>query len=362
MSVHKDKNSGIWYVHACYRDWQGDKKRKVKRGFKTKREAVEWEREFQLQRADDLSMSFSQFVEVYAEDRRPRLKHSTWVSKEYMINHKLIPFFGNMSMNEIDPKTIIRWQNQLIESKSKHGKPYSQTYLKSVHNQLTAILTHAFKYYGLKSNPASKVGSIGKKHANEMKFWTREEYEQFSQVAMEEPRFYYPFQILYWCGLRVGELLALTYKDIDFEKMTVTISKTYQVLKGKVYITEPKTPKSKRVVLMPEFLRDELRDYAALQYGHRETDRIFHVSKSSLNYHLKSNADKAGIKRIRVHDLRHSHVSLLIELGFSPVAISERVGHESIEVTLRYAHLFPTKQKEMADRLNMEAGCMGDAC
>jgi integrase len=356
MSAHKDKNSGTWYAHVCYRDWQGEKKRKVKRGFATKREAAEWEREFQMQRSDDLTMTFAQFYRVYEEDRRPRLKYNTWLSKEYIIKDKLLPFFGDMPMNEIDAKAIIRWQNRLIECRDADGKPYSQTYLKTIHNQLTAIFTHAFKFYGLKANPASKAGSMGRKHANEMKFWTQDEYERASECAMVMPRVYYPLQVLYWCGLRLGEMLALTYADIDFDKKTVAVSKSYQKLKGREYITEPKTPKSRRVVLMPDFLCDELRAYEALQYAHKPSDRMFHVSKTNLAYHLKASADKAGVKHIRVHDLRHSHVSLLIELGFSPVAIAERVGHESIEITLRYAHLFPTKQAEMADRLNQEKG------
>jgi integrase len=195
---------------------------------------------------------------------------------------------------------------------------------------------------------------MGKKHADEMDFWTREEYARFSVVAMETPRAYYPYEILYWCGLRLGELLALTYSDIDFDRKTIRINKSYQKLKGQEYITDPKTPKSKRVISIPDNLCDKLKEYMGLQYGHKMGDRMFHVSKSYLANHLKMIAENAGVKPIRVHDLRHSHVSLLIELGFSAIAIAERVGHESIEITLRYAHLFPTKQIEMAEKLNDE--------
>lgn len=89
-----------------------------------------------------------------------------------------------------------------------------------------------------------------------------------------------------------------------------------------------------------------------MQYGLKKKDRIFTVTKSYLHHEMDRGAKAAGVKRIRIHDLRHSHISLLIDMGFSAVAIADRVGHESIEITYRYAHLFPFKQKEMANRLD----------
>jgi len=355
MSIHKDKRTGKWYSHVRFEDWRGQRQRKIKRGFATKKEALEWERAFLLQRADDLSMTFEQFFKVYEGDRKPRLRESTWLNKEYVVRDKIMPYFADKPLQDITPKEIIRWQNALLESRDKNGKPYSQTYLKTVYNQLTAIFSHAFKYYGLKSNPASKVGSIGKKHADEMTFWTRDEYEKFAEITMRDPRLYYPFEVLYWCGLRLGEMLALTYEDIDLVKKTIRVNKSLQRLHGQDVVTDPKTPKSKRIITMPDFLCQEMKEHMALQYSFKPTDKVFHVSKSNLAARLKAYAMQAGLKQIRVHDLRHSHVSLLIELGFSALAIAERVGHESIEITYRYAHLFPTKQTEIAERLNLEA-------
>lgn len=82
--------------------------------------------------------------------------------------------------------------------------------------------------------------------------------------------------------------------------------------------------------------------------------RIFEVTKSYLHHEMDRGAKAAGVKRIRIHDLRHSHVSLLIEMGFSALAIADRVGHESVDITYKYAHLFPSKQQEMAQKLDME--------
>lgn len=336
-----------------YDDWQGKRKQKCKRGFATKKEAQTWERGFMLQTSNDLDMSFKSFYEIYANDIRSRLKQNTWEGKERIIKSKILPYFGDKPINSIMSKDVLAWQNELLRSKH-NGKPYSETYLKTVHNQISAIFNHAVSFYNLPSNPAAKAGSIGVKNAKEMSFWTKAEYLRFAEAIMDKPRSYYAFEILYWCGLRVGELLALTSNDIDLDKGTITVNKSYQRLKGKDLITSPKTAKSNRVVKIPRFLCDELGDYIKMQYSLKPTDRLFEVTKSYLHREMDRGSKAAGVKRIRVHDLRHSHVSLLIEMGFSAVAIADRVGHESIEITYRYAHLFPSKQVEMAERLDFE--------
>ena len=187
-----------------------------------------------------------------------------------------------------------------------------------------------------------------------MLFWTKAEYQRFAEAMMDKPLSYYAFEMLYWCGIREGELLALTPADFDFEAGMVKISKSYQRLHGEDVITTPKTKKSNRTIKMPNFLCDEMRDYLGMLYGVKKKDRIFTVTKSYLHHEMDRGAKEAGVKRIRIHDLRHSHISLLIDMGFSAVAIANRVGHESIEITYRYAHLFPSKQTEMADQLDLE--------
>ena len=164
----------------------------------------------------------------------------------------------------------------------------------------------------------------------------------------------YAFEMLYWCGIREGELLALTPADFDFEKCTVSITKSYQRLNGQDLITTPKTEKSNRIIKMPQFLADEMQDYLKQLYGIEPNDRMFTVTKSYLHREMDRGAKEAGVKRIRIHDIRHSAVSLLIDMGFSATAIADRVGHESIDITYNYAHLFPSKQTEMAEKLNME--------
>jgi integrase len=195
---------------------------------------------------------------------------------------------------------------------------------------------------------------MGGEQQKEMLFWTKEEYLRFADVMMDKPLSYYAFEVLYWCGVRMGEMLALTPADFDFEKGNLTINKSYQRLKGRDVITSPKTPKSNRTIKMPKFLSEEIKEYIGMLYDIGENDRIFTITKSYLHHEMDRGAKESGVQRIRIHDLRHSAISLLIEMGFSALAIAERVGHESVDITYRYAHLFPTRQTEMADKLDVE--------
>ncbi|MCH5210528.1 MAG: site-specific integrase [Oscillospiraceae bacterium] len=354
MPVFKNEKNGSWYVMARYVNWKGERKQKCKRGFETKRDAQEWERTFQLQNSADLDMTFEAFVELYVRDVQNRLKENTWLTKKNIIDTKILPYFGKLKISEITTRDVIAWQNELLAFRDERRKPYSQTYLKTVHNQLSAIFNYAVRHYELRSNPAAKAGNMGTEERKEMLFWTKEEYKKFSDEMMDKPVSFYAFEMLYWCGIREGELLALTVADFDFEKETVKINKSYQRLHGEDIITTPKTKKSNRTIKMPKFLCDEMQDYISMIYGLKKKDRIFTITKSYLHHEMDRGSKAAGVKRIRIHDIRHSHISLLIDMGFSAVAIADRVGHESIEITYRYAHLFPSKQTEMANQLDCE--------
>jgi len=354
LPIYKDKKNGSWYAMVRYENWKGEQKQKCKRGFVTRKEALEWEHTFMQQSHADVDMPFEAFCELYEKDIRPRLKENTWQTKEHIIRSKLIPYFGKKSLSEITARDIMAWQNELLAHRDEKGKPYAPSYLRTVQNQLSAILNHAVRHYGLRENVSAKAGGIGRKEDKEMLFWTKEEYLKFAQAIMDKPQAYYAFEMLYWCGIREGELLALTPSDIDFKNGTLRINKSYQRLHGQDVITSPKTPKSNRTIRMPKFLCDEMQDYLKMHYEIREEDRMFLFTKSYLYHEMSRGSQAAGVKRIRIHDLRHSHISLLIDLGFNVVAIAARVGHESIDITYRYAHLFPSKQAEMANRLEDE--------
>lgn len=346
MPAYKDEQRGTWYCCFYYTDWQGKRQKKLKRGFTRQRDAKEFEREFLEKMQGTPNMSFGSLVSLYITDMENRLRKTTMANKKHIIMTKLLPYWEKQTLANIKPTNIREWQNTLI----KQG--YADTYLKSINNQLCAILNYGVKYYGLRENPCHKAGSMGKKKADEMLFWTREEYLKFSAAIQNNPQIHMAFQILYWCGIREGELLALTRADIDFDQQKLSINKSYQRLGSEDIISAPKTPKSNRVVDMPTFLCDELKAYLSLLYDQGLDSRIFPLTKSILYREMVAGCKASGVKKIRIHDLRHSHASLLVELGYSPLLIAERLGHENIETTLNtYSHLYPNKQSELAKAL-----------
>lgn len=355
MAVYKDKwngYDGTWRVACYYKDWKGVRRKHEKRGFKTKRDAKAYEQEFLARKTKDINMGFGTFIDIYMSDVGPQLKQSTMANKENIIESHIRPYFENKSLSEITSTDILQWQNSLLSLRDDQGKGYSQTYLRTIQNQLSAIFNHAVKYYDLQKNPCAATKKMGRSKSREMLFWTKEEYLKFSEVMKGKPVSYYAFQILYWTGIRCGELLALTRADFDLEKRTLRINKTYQVVKGKEMITSPKTEKSNRTIELPQFLCDEMRDYFDSLYKVDEKSRVFVVTKSYMHHEMDRGAREAGVKRIRIHDLRHSSCALLIDLGYSPIQIAERLGHESITITERYSHLYPSVQRQMADRLD----------
>lgn len=351
MPVYKDEQRGTWYFKCNYRDWQGETRTKLKRGFATKREAQKGEREFLDKQSGNMNMKLAAFVEVYFNDKGTRLKERSIMTKRTLIETKIIPYFGEKPMNEITAVDIIKWQNMLM------NQEYSPTYLRMIQNQLTALFNHAERFYDLRDNPCKKVDKMGRSNARELNFWTKDEYEVFIKgFGAEDEMYRIIFQMLFWLGCRVGEVLALTASDIDLEKGTVSVSKTYFRRNKTDYITSPKTESSNRKITIPKFLKGEIKEYLDRQYELAPEDRIFPITDRAVQKKMKQKTEEAKLKPIRVHDLRHSHIALLIEKGLQPLVIAQRVGHDSVNTTMNiYGHLYPNKQKEVADLLNAEA-------
>lgn len=263
-NAKKDPN-GTWRIQYRWTDWTGTKKKSQKRGFKTKKEAEEWYAHFMLQQSSDPTMTLADFWEIYKADMEKRLRKTTMKQKEYVMNDKVLPYFGKTPINEITAPMIRKWQGEMMD------KGFKPTYLKTIHNQLSAILNYAVNFYDLRSNPCRKAGSMGKSKADERPYWTLEEFQKFSDAIMDKQDSWMAFQILFWTGMRIGELLALTPADFDFQACTIRINKSYQRLEGKDIITDPKTVKSNRMITMPEFLSEveeiEWLFYPFIPYG-----------------------------------------------------------------------------------------------
>ena len=199
MSAYKDKTQGNWYVSFRYVDWTGKKTQKLKRGFKTKKEALNYEKEFIRKTAADMKMEMNSFIQVYFEDKKNELKENSIRNKQHMMNKHIVPYFGTRKMNEITPAEIIQWQNTIQE------KGYSKTYERMIQNQLNALFNHAQKIYNLKENPCKKVKKMGKSDANKLEFWTKAEYDSFIAGIEPESEDYLIFEILFWTGIREGD-------------------------------------------------------------------------------------------------------------------------------------------------------------
>ena len=346
MPAYKDSERGTWDALFYYTDWTGKRSRKHKRGFERKKDAQEWEREFLAKQARSPDMTFASLVALYNEDMAGRLRETTRQSKEWMMNAHILPFFKDLPINEITPAHVRKWQAGLL---SKDFKP---TYLKTINNQLTAILNYAVKYYGLPSNPCHVAGSMGKKNADAMKFWTQAQFEQFIACVDRWPA-RVGFLLLFWTGMRIGELLALTEEDFDFANGTVSITKSFQQVRGEGVITEPKTAKSRRTIKVPTAVLKAVQDYIPRLYDYSPGDRLFPYTREYFHHAMRKGCAASGVEYIRLHDLRHSHASLLIEMGVPILLISERLGHEDIETTLRtYGHLYPNRNDDTVQRLD----------
>ena len=193
------RDGKTWRSQFYYEDWQGIRHKKNKRGFKTKAEAEEWERNFRQQQRKDLDINFENFVEIYFADVENRLRESTIKNKRYVFDLKVTPYFKKKKMCEIKTSDIRAWQNELI----KQG--YAPTYLKSINNQLAALFNYAVRYYDLNDNPCRKAGSIGKSKADDMEFWTKQEFKQFLPSMDKKPEARMAFMLLYWTGMRIGD-------------------------------------------------------------------------------------------------------------------------------------------------------------
>lgn len=347
MPAYKDEERKTWYVKFYFKDWDGKTKPKMKRGFRTKKDALDFERDFLATHSGyspDLLMGT--LIEKYLEDLTLHVRESTHSLRKRTINRHITPFFENLKASEVTAAHVREWQNSLI----KQG--YKPSTLLEWHTMLSSIFNYGIKFCGVKSNPARLAGAIGnKKSSKEIKFWTKEQFDRFIEVV-DQPEYRFFFLTLYYSGMREGECLALKPKqDIEHGKYII-IDETYRRLNGKDVFGPPKTPASTRKITMPKFWWSEYDSFVSAHY--EAPERLFRfMSITQLNNKLREYGALVGNPPITLHDLRHSHASLLIEMGQNVLLIAERLGHDSVSTTLEtYSHLFPNKQFELANLLD----------
>lgn len=362
-SYEQNKNSKLWSVRFRESGENGIEHQRRLSGFKTKKEAqygyqdyIEEKNRIAKEKANKApdqpdDMCFEELADLYFKFKEDRVKYSTYYSMLSRVNAKIIPYFKGMKMKDIKPITILDWQKKTFPTLG-----YSTTI--KLMEALSAIYRYGEKYHDI-TNIMHKVDKPRNLSAKkEMQFWTPEEFNQF-YTAIDNETYKLFFLTLYTMGFRRGECEALMWGDVSFSKSTLRISKsiTNKTQKTGWEITTPKNVGSNRTVTMPPFLCTMLKDHKKQRAEFTaDTDFIFGGSRplapTSTDRYFKNTIAKAGVKQIRIHDLRHSCASLLISKGVSIVGVSHHLGHTDVEQTLNtYSHLMPDDKQKIASEL-----------
>jgi integrase len=310
------------------------------------------------------AMTLNELFLLYKDFISNRLKSSSIKSACDVARLYILPYLGEKHIDKLTTNDVAQWQIEI----NKLG--FSFKYKTRIYGSLTAMLNHAIKFYGLQSNVATLVGNFANTEPKkEMLYWTEDEFKQFIAVV-DDLQWRVFFSFLYLTGCRKGEALALTWEDINLSTKMVHIAKSInrQGLNGKASyeVTTPKNKSSYRDILIPSSLQAllwEYYDYCQDLDGFNKKWFVFGIDRpfteQTVRRRMDGYADKAGVKHIRVHDLRHSHASLLINKGQNILIVAQRLGHSDVKQTLNtYAHLMPSAQQQIINAINFDIkGC-----
>lgn len=325
-------------------------------GFRTKKEAQAGYLKYMNDREKEKNttayaadMLFSEMTERYIEFLSGRVKESSMYETHHRLNNRILPYFKDYQMKDITPVIILQWIYTL--------EGYSHTYKSTLITLLSSPLSFAERYYGVPNAAKNIDKPRNLESKKEMQFWTPEEFAIFIEGVEDIPANMF-FRFLFETGCRRGEAEALSWSDIDFEKRTVRINKsvTRKISSAAYAVTTPKNISSNRTVTLSKPLCKMLADYKLWQKAHTEKqDFVFGGENpiSNVERVLSKVCEKTGVKKIRIHDLRHSCASILISKGVSIVAVSKRLGHSSIDQTLNtYSHMLPDDEIRLTEIMN----------
>ena len=353
LAVYKDINNGTWYFAAHFKDYKGNTLYRKRRNFKKKKEAQIAERELieSLKNPTDI-LTFKQLSEKYMTYSIGRKKERSIFNQNNLINKVLIPYFGNMNVDDITPNDIDSFYKSILPN-------YSNATMSNIRTRLSAIINYGVNFFGVKRNVVKIVDLPKKDEVKKLKYWTLEQLIEFLSVV-DNTIYKTMFSVLFWTGLRKGEMLALRLCDIDFKNHTLNIEYSWN---GKKVTSVKNTPSNRRIGI-PVHVCEQLSELVLEQekkFGTiKPTDYLFTVrnpeepmTPSNVNLQLKKYTDKTSLPKIRVHYFRHSHASLLINNGVSLYVVSRHLGHDDIQTTANtYGHLYPNSEKEVSEMLN----------
>ncbi len=360
-NIYQDKKSGKWYFVANLGyDEKGNRIRHWQRGFSTQKEAKSAYDEYMNNYSKtavktNSTMSYKEFYETYFEpDYKRSVGKSTFENRKSTMRLHFA-FFYKTKLKDINAVMLKKWQNKLAEK-------YSNSYIRNIYGIFQMSLDLAVKLGLLQVNVAKQVGNV-KKVSQKIDFWTFEDFQKVI-ATIDKSDYYQHFSfiflwLMFMTGLRIGEAQALLWeKDINFTDKTLSVSKSmYYKNADEFYIKEPKTKAGNRVIALDDTTIQYLLEWREVQRKNVLSKYVLSynglpTNKSTARHILERHSKLAGIHRIKIHALRHSHASLLISLGENALIVRDRLGHEDIETTLgTYGHLYPNTNREVADRL-----------
>ena len=343
----KGEYTGRWNARFTIKLINNESKRIFKRGFKSKKEALEYERETILNNSKGATIPFKNAVNQFLEFKKPRIKGSSY---EVMANRlRSITYFDNLLVSEITPMQVATFQNELI-------KTYKPRSIKNINAYIKMVFTWCMRYKGLATNPFNMVDRLKLETDKRMDIITVNEFNQIiEQVKNDDIKLMY--KLLFWTGLRIGEARALKIDDIDSNNKTISVTKTYTHLKGKDVITTPKSKESIRTIKIDDILIQDIKEYLDKARYILDDNFIFRYHKLYYLEVFKTISLKVTSKDLRLHDLRHSHASFLINNGVDVLLISKRLGHSNTAMTLNvYSHLYSNKENEAINIINKLKG------
>jgi integrase len=355
MALYKDEKRNTWYFRIYIEDEFGHKKQKCKSGFYTKREAKEAELKFiSLSHSDYSDLTFQELYDIFIKSKIQNLKPQSITTIISRFKNHILPYFKDYKVNKIDNKIYLQWKELILE------KGFSYTYNSSLHDCMVLILNYAIDFYNLETNIASKVGNFSrKKYISKVDFWTYEEFQKFIE-KVDDNLYSALFNVLYYTGMRLGECLALNWHDIKDNYIDVNKN----IAKGKIndnyIITSPKTKKSVRQIRLDDEtikILKELKKFYQTFINFNDDWFVFGgltpLSRTTITRKKDEYCIKANVKRIKIHDFRHSHATLLLSKGIPVTVISKRLGHADMTMTLNiYSHLIPEDEDKAVNLIN----------
>lgn len=360
------KHGEVYDVHFRVID-PGTREERQKKlsGYPTKRDAREAYTEFVTKYCElkkgyairnatsaEKAMTVSEIYPLFIASKRATIKESSIFDIESVFKYFVFPYFAEKRVQNITQSELYKWQDTIWQMRKPNGSPYSYSRLETARSVLSSFLTWYERRYNF-PNPMRNV-SKPKRRApkSEMLFWTREEFDRFIE-CVDEPKYRALFAFLFFTGKRKGEALALSPADVDLTKKTVKINKSLtKKTSDKSYkITSTKAERKDEIPLCDPLV-NILSEYTPGNTYYFEGQKPdTPMSENAVIYAFNKAIEKAGVKKIRIHDLRHSFVSMLIHLGANLFVVADLVGDTTEQITKTYGHLYQEDKQTIIARI-----------